>query len=100
MRLQREKSERPAQVFEEAATPSVVAPFASVSDDVSFPFGESSSTRTDSCSTESKSKPKSTLARTGDPMLLARSADSAPDVPEVVEKRESARIRREGVEST
>lgn len=100
MRLQREKSERAAPGLDEPAPPSVVAPFASVSDDVPFSSRISASTSTDSCRTESKSKPKSTLARTGEPILLPMSADSAPDVPDVLEKRESARMRREGVESS
>ena len=93
MRLHREKSDRAEPGL--GVAPSVAAPSASESDDDAAPSASTLS----SSSSDSLRKSKSTLARTGEPTFELSAADSAPDVPDVVETRELARLRREGVES-
>lgn len=73
----------------------------SVSDDVAPPGSTPSpsslsvASKTESCKSESRSKSgKTTLPSTGDPTLLPGSSEVDPEVPEVVEMRESERARR------
>lgn len=91
MRLQREKSDSAEPGL--GVAPSVAAPSPSESED------DAASASTSSSRSDSLRKSKSTLARTGEPIPEPSAADSAPDVPDVVDTRELARLRRDGVES-